>query len=133
MELQEFIKETLTQIAKGVSDAQSDINEAGGILNPANPKYGSNNKSSVVIVNGQQHPIRRVDFDIAITASSKTGTEAGGKLKVWSIGVDATTEKKDTNETVSRVKFAIDICPPVDNTTCIDHSTQPQKKKRLSY
>ena len=34
MELQEFIKETLVQITNGVIEAQKEIKETGGLINP---------------------------------------------------------------------------------------------------
>lgn len=44
MDLKEFVRETLVQIATGVKDAQIDVRALGGIVNPAiqNPLKGGN-------------------------------------------------------------------------------------------
>lgn len=44
MDLKEFVRETLVQIATGVKDAQSDVRALGGIVNPAaqNPSKNGN-------------------------------------------------------------------------------------------
>lgn len=115
MELKEFIKETLIQIAEGIEAAQTEVRDCGGFVNPA---HRSDPKNSVenhfgVLSNGQN--IFLVDFDISVTVVEETGADAKAKLQVASffkvgVGVESNTSNSATN----RVSFKVPLGLPVD-------------------
>ena len=94
MNVEEFVSESLKQIAKGLVSAQ---------------------KTGVELTQlGSQHDIK---FDIAVTVSdiSEKGGKAG--LTVWSIGAEAKTKKQLTSNTVSRIQFVVQMYYPEKNKT----------------
>ncbi|WP_372183936.1 hypothetical protein [Xanthomonas axonopodis] len=84
MDLKEFVRETLVQIAAGVRDAQTDVRTLGGIVNPAtqNPSTSGNSYFSSV---DDLHHVFLVDFDVAVTVAENAGTSAQSKLNVATI------------------------------------------------
>lgn len=115
MELDEFVKETLLQITKGVADSQLEISKIGGIVNPAIRLAKQSSDSHVgTLYEGQNVYI--VDFDIAISVSEGTGSKADGKLTVASLfSVGGGTSSSETNSTLSKVSFKVPLALPVDN------------------
>ncbi|MCG9593688.1 hypothetical protein L1D58_18925, partial [Vibrio diabolicus] len=73
MELQQFVKEALTQITLGVKEAQADIRDAGGCLNPAVRISHQPSQSHVSSLSDGQN-IYTVDFDIAISVTENSDT-----------------------------------------------------------
>jgi len=120
MDLKTFIAETLTQIVDGVQDARTRIGEGdtNASLNPH--VIGAHAEAEV----GKTSP---VEFDVAVTvveqSDDKTGAKAGasggfGILSVVSAKVSAESgvenQQLARNETVSRVKFSVQLAQPAD-------------------
>jgi len=84
MDLKEFVRKTLVQIATGVKDEQIDVRGLGGIVNSAtqNPLKGGNSYFSSV---DDLHHVFLVDFDVAVSVAENTGTNAQAKLNVATI------------------------------------------------
>jgi len=113
MELREFIKETLVQIAQGVADAQVPAGEAGGYVSPA---MGTSTRSESyfgTVIGG--HPVFLIDFDVAVTASAGT---AEAKVQVVSLlKLRAGGKSTQSQEQTSRVKFQVPMMLPIEQTT----------------
>ena len=97
MNLEEFIEETLRQIAKGVAAASDSLDEVEGAK--VNPKY----QRDLV-------EIKQIDFDVAVTTVE--GTTAGAGISVWGIG--AKGDMKNESSIVSRIKFKVPLQLPYD-------------------
>ncbi len=114
MELQQFVKEALIQITQGVREAQSEIRQAGGSLNPAiriSPKSSESHVSS--LSDGQN--IYTVDFDIAISVAENSDTSADGKLTVASVlSFGGGASSSESNSTLSKIAFKVPLALPVD-------------------
>ena len=95
MTLQQFIKQTLTEIKGGIADANSD---------------GSPNKDFIIRPNSPTaKDVGMIDFDVAVVASSQTTGKSGGNidLRIFEVGGDTSTSR--TQQNVSRVKFTIQV------------------------
>ena len=113
MNLQAFVEQALVEIRQAVDGAHKKLAEAG-LLVPGQ-------------VLGDWNTIRsKVDFDVAVEASTEGGTSGGGGIKVLAGIIDlkggASTEVKEKEACVSRVKFSIPLYlpPPV--------GTEPREK-----
>lgn len=95
MKLDEFIKNVLLDVDKGLKSAKEQTGR----------KYyieGGNNKG--------------VEFDIAVTTANSTDVEAEGKAKIGFVevlgaGVGAKLGKSSENSEVSRIQFTIYVPP----------------------
>jgi len=72
VELKEFIRETLAQIAAGVEASQTEIRDAGGFVNPAHRVGKQEQDKSYLgsLTSGQN--IFLVDFDVTVTVIEAT-------------------------------------------------------------
>lgn len=109
MELQEFVKETLLQITKGVKDAQEAAKEYGAVVNP---KIMPGCESAQI--SGEYRPVQNISFEIGLTTASEDSSKKGigvilGGLKA---GYDANDGKKES--AVTNIKFSIPLAFPVD-------------------
>ena len=109
MNLDEFVKEVLTEIISGIRDAQEV--EGGAFIVPSgdggheyakHPRVSSSARIKSTIV----------DFDIALTVEDSTKGSGGGGLKVFGIGANIQGEASAKDTTVSRIQFAIPILLP---------------------
>ena len=116
MNLKDFISETIQQIAEGVAEAQEPVRQAGGMLNPLNIQF-KNTIDSYVTVDSQKHAVRRVEFDIAVTATNEKQVSGKGGLRVMSFELGGEGSETTGSESVSRIKFGIYMALPVDNST----------------
>lgn len=88
MELREFIKQTIIQIADGLREGDKYIQE--------------NNFGSGV----RDTQYEEISFDVAIASNEEETTGSTGKLSVVSVfSAGLIDESKSTSSTVSRIKF----------------------------
>jgi hypothetical protein len=109
MNLDEFVKEVLTQIVSGIQSAQEV--EGGAFIVPSgdgghdyakHPRVSSSARIKSTIV----------DFDIALTVEDSSKGAGGGGLKVFGIGANVQGELSTKDTTVSRIQFAVPILLP---------------------
>jgi hypothetical protein len=119
VELNEFVKETLSQIVKGVKESQDEIRGQGGYANPAVFASAPGKESAMhfgSVSDGQN--VLLVDFDVAITVSDSQEGGVGGKLSVASIfKLEASSKGTTASESTSRIRFKIPLALPVDPVT----------------
>lgn len=127
MELEAFVSSTLIQIARGVHAAQAAVRELGGFVNPA-VQYAKVPEGYVGHAEGL--PTYRVDFDVAVTAGTQKGTDAGIGVRVASI-IDAKAGGKSSKaeETVSRIRFTVPVALPIDETSLQNKRQADEKRK----
>ena len=119
MELNEFVKQSLTQIAQGVKNSQEEIRDMGGFANPAVLSDATGQASATHFGSvGDGQNVLLVDFDVALTVSDATELGAGGKLFVASIfKAEAGRKNHSINESTSRIQFKVPLALPVDPLT----------------
>lgn len=128
MELKEFIAETLKEIIAGIKDAQTYANAQGALISPhtdvVGNSYQNSNEPVLYHFDGEvNHLLQIVEFDVAITSSTKD-TEKGGVGVVTAIlNVGVQGENQDTKSEVSRIKFSIPVMFPIQG---------PIKKKQTT-
>lgn len=118
MELSEFVRATLTQISKGMHDANRDLRTegAGALVNPQRlhrtregvlvlPELGSSYMPPEVI--------HEVAFDVAVHVESASKIEGGGGINVAGLlkaGGDANSS--ESNARLSRITFKVPMIYP---------------------
>lgn len=103
MELNEFIKETLSQIIQGVKDTQDYALKNGACINPNN--FGAISPDAIMNVdNSKISAIQKVDFEVSLTSiSSNTGKAS---IKVLS------GEMANEITALNKVKFCVLLTLP---------------------
>lgn len=95
MELDEFIKDVVVKIEKGLADANTEL---------------SDKKAALYSRRGEND----IEFDIAVT--SRVSTEAGGKagVKIVSVvDIGGKMGSSASHENASRIKFGLSLNPAV--------------------
>ncbi len=115
MELKEFIRETLAQIAAGVEASQIEVRDAGGYVNPAyRAEKQEHDKSHFGSLTSGQN-IFLVDFDVTVTVIEATETEGKAKLNVAGILNLGTGGQSNASSTaINRINFKVPLAMPVD-------------------
>lgn len=111
MELRQFVTEALLQIAGGIEDAQTKLQEAGSgaRINTSVTKDDSGH----LVTGGRRNSVEFVEFDVAILANSDTATNAGIGLTVASLlSLGASGRSNQSQGTESRIKFKIPVAFP---------------------
>jgi len=115
MELQEFVKETLTQISQGVKEAQDSVREIGGYVNPTVICAQGKSESVYFGETAQGHHTLLVDFDVAVSVAEKTTAEGGAKIAVASfLSIGGSGGSDSENKSTSRVRFKVPLALPFD-------------------
>ena len=123
MNLQDFIKETITQIAESVIGIQEHFDEKGidAIVNPRefqdikDADFAGRYKPVSSHTGNPTNYFRLVDaveFDVAVTVETDSTKGVGGKLKIMDIGIGADGSQTDKLANISKVKFKIPLVLP---------------------
>jgi hypothetical protein len=110
MDLDNFIKEVLTNIVSGIRGAQEEDGVGpfvvpggdGGHSYAEHPRFSNSARLKSTIV----------DFDIALTVEESGKTAGGGGLKVAGIGASINGESSSKDTKVSRIQFSIPVLLP---------------------
>ena len=92
MELREFVKNTLIEIAEGVKDAKLDYLKLKGEI----PK----------------REMCRVKFDIALTQTEKADSTKGIGVVLSSVKVGASKDEQQSSSSLTRVEFIVPVRLP---------------------
>lgn len=105
MELEEFIRNAILQIMRGIKGAQQEwkLNGSGaGVISPA---WGGSDD--------HVNRVQEVKFDVAVTATTKSEGGGGGGIKVWAaVDLSGKASRSVENSTVSHISFSVPILPP---------------------
>jgi len=117
MKLQEFVSETLKEIIAGVKEAQKYAELEGAWISP---RMFSPAKSEVRYFAEKDHAtIEQIEFDVAVTSTEGSATEAGAGIFVAAIGLGVKGKSDTSSSSISRIKFSIPLGLPMQ------HSTKP--------
>lgn len=92
MNLENFIKQTLVAIKKGVIGANKEFSDQNSYL-----IYAKDRDESMV------------NFDVAVTVASEGGVSGGVGINVVGINIGGEKNNKNTQEAVSRIKFCVQV------------------------
>lgn len=97
MELEKFIGQTLTEIAKGINIANGQTRKNGNTPFMLDCSTGA------------------IFFDIAVTVSNEASASAEGSVKVIAVNVEGDIDTSQKHERVSRIQFRV---TPNENLFC---------------
>ena len=122
MNLKEFIKETITEISGAITECNSELSGNGTVVNPRNvlgADYSSEKIYGYMAKPTEETDLRRpvhlVNFDVAVTATDKTGKKGGIGIAVGSIGLGAQGKSEAENVSFSKLTFSIPVALPIGN------------------
>jgi hypothetical protein len=101
MNLEDFVKESLAQIFRGVKGAAAVALATGAAIDPR--QYGTVTRTDDV-----GRTIQNIAFDVAVTVTETDDVKGG--ISVMGIGVKGTTS--ELSSTVSRIKFRVPVTLP---------------------
>ncbi|MHB8829364.1 MAG: hypothetical protein ACYC6Q_07540 [Syntrophales bacterium] len=100
IELKDFIKSALVDIAVGIQSANAELKNL-----EKNQFEVFNLRRNI----GDHSKIPGIQFDIAVTVTKNQKDKAGFVVALMNIGAGANTEKGANNEMVHRIKFEVGI------------------------
>jgi hypothetical protein len=116
MDLKDFIKNSLSQIAEGIMEASETLSNTDAEVNPASITVPNKNFKYYARTNNQNENTDRVveivEFDVAITVKEGNSKKAGINISVMSIGLGTGGESSSTAGSQSRIKFKVPMVFP---------------------
>ena len=117
MDLRNFIKETLVQIAQGIEDASQALDPTTAIVNPWNVvgAHGTNDSKVYGYVDESREyrqAVQSINFDVAISIGQGTETKGGIGLVVGPVALGSQGKSDTTNASQSRIQFNIPMALP---------------------
>jgi hypothetical protein len=114
MRLNEFIKETLTQIVNGVFNSQSEIINSGAVINPSEVHGGyAQNKTSY---NGLNMVVSNIDFQVELIEENEDGNNVGIGVGFGAFRAGGDIKSNSKSSSVTNVRFSIPMALPVTKT-----------------
>lgn len=106
MELKEFVKTAIRDIANAVSELNEEMSSTGLLVNPI-----PNNHQNDMVYSSDGRCLQKIEFNVSVTTSETT--EGGGNLKLYVAKADL--NKKVSDESVNSLKFHITVALPAIN------------------
>lgn len=111
MDIKDFVKESLIQIAESINEANVDLKDKGTYI-PIGGLTGEGVLFSVIKGTETKHFIK-VEFDLAVIVSQERNTSGGGRLAIASLAnVGMKSDSSEGKEEISRIKFMIPMALP---------------------
>lgn len=110
MELKEFIKSTISQIAESVDELNEEFEGKKVVVNPTSPN-GIRNIPNISTHYGSYN-ITNVDFDLSVSVESKE--DSAGKVGVVAsiVGLGVSSSEGHVQHSESKVRFTIPVMLP---------------------
>ncbi len=110
MDLNEFIKRTLIDIAKGIKESQEEGLKLGAVINPQ-----LSTRDSVKIKDGY-YTIQKIEFEIGLTVKEGLENKSGIGVAIGHIDIGKNIKKEGNNTSVNNIKFTVPmILPSIPN------------------
>ena len=117
MNLEDFIAQSLSQIAKGIEKANDELSDSKAIVSPKNItgvlKNHPSTYGTLKLSNDEWSVVQNIEFDVAVTASQGSEAKAGAGISVGAITLGATGKEDNKNTSVSRMRFSIPMLLPL--------------------
>lgn len=109
VDLRDFVRQTIVDVLRGISDAQDDFTVGKRVAPPVSNHAKISPEFGVAWHDGAMWSIMK--FDIAITAETSKEGAGGAKAGIKVVAIEASLggEKKSAarDETVSRIQFPV--------------------------
>lgn len=118
MDLRNFIKETLVQIAQGIDDASKALEDTTAIVNPKSVvgSHGTNDAKVYGYLaedKSYRKAVQAINFDVAISVAQGTETKGGVGLVVGPVVLGSQGKSDAANTSQSRIQFTIPMVLPM--------------------
>jgi hypothetical protein len=123
MDLENFVANSLTQIAAGIKKAQERAAATGAWINPAGRLAKRPDGVLIATDTDANAYLTDVQFDVAVTVADEKEAGAGAGLRVMGAQLGAKANTKFENAIVSRVQFTVPVAWP-------GHRNAPLEEKR---
>ena len=104
MNLDDFISESLSQVMKGIDNAQKNLSTGNPLIGYINPKWGEEKDHASYTA--------EVTFDIAISVTEQKESEGKVGVKVVALEIGGGKEVSIENSRVSRISFKVPVYFP---------------------
>lgn len=112
MNLEDFVANSLAQIAAGIKKAQQSAAETGAWISPIGRLSARPDVPRIAIDTDASAYLTNVQFDVAVTVADEKEAGAGAGLRVMGAQLGAKASTKYENATVSRVQFTVPVAWP---------------------
>ncbi len=116
MELKQFVKEALVQVAQGVAEAQKELTGTDAKVNPAMRSIALHGEKTLPIFGTAEgdgsNPVHLVEFDVAVTAEEGTTTKGGIGVVAGMFTLGSQGQSDKSNAAISRIKFRVPLMLP---------------------
>ena len=138
MELQQFIKTTLVQIANGIIAANEALADTSARVNPRNliPAGEDQQHYGYVLQESEatkyKRPVETIEFDVALVATEESGSTGGIGVAIGFIGAGARGKSGETSSSESRVRFSVPMVLPsggLAESEAITRSSDPDRHR----
>lgn len=110
MELKDFVKNTLIEIAKAITEAQKETEEMDIIINPAG--LASNEKGEKYLRTNGWRYVQDIEINVGITEISNEGGKSGIGITAGFLKGGTAINSDNSNQNISSVKFNIPVALP---------------------
>lgn len=119
MELQDFIKNTIVQIARGIESAAVELKNSKALVNPRNVNTAGVKAEYIYGYLDTKKQfwkvVQKIDFDVAVTAEKTKESKGGMGISVGSINVGTQGRSENVGSTVSRIRFSVPMVLPMED------------------
>lgn len=114
MELKDFVKTALTQIAQGIIEAKEEIKDTDMIINPAG--LASNEIGDKYLRTNGWRYVQDIEINVGITEIVNEGGKAGIGIVTGFLSGGAQISNNNSNQSISTIKFKIPVALPSTET-----------------
>lgn len=110
MELKDFIKSAITQIAESVEELNLEFEDKKVVVNPTSAN--GIRDIPMIVTHAKSYNITNIDFDLSVVAESNEGNS--GKVGVLAsvIGIGISSSEAKTQHSESKLKFSLPVMLP---------------------
>lgn len=117
MKLQDFISQSLQQIAEGALDAHNKLQEKGGMIPDTSVVVDKEQYRFIEDKDGVKRLLLEINYDIALTTSEKDERGINGGLKIASLlNVGADSKDLTENQAINKINFKLPFVLPYTNS-----------------
>lgn len=114
MNLEDFIAQSLSQIAKGIDKANEELKDSLAIVSPRGvtevqreSRYGT-----LRVAENAYLKVHEINFDVAVTAAEGSEVKGGLGITVGAVSIGGLGKENQTNTSVSRIQFSVPMVLP---------------------
>ena len=115
MNLEDFIAQSLSQIAKGIEKANNELVDSMAIVNPSGisrPLVSEHGAYGAVDINGSYVDVHEIKFDVSVSVIDSNEHGGGLGISVAGISLGAQGKENQSNTSISRIQFSIPMALP---------------------